>query len=147
MNGNGKNKETYLLQFNQIGVTCNDQNICNGEYSIYWRGELKPLIEKREKLQTFDSKKRVIENDISHLRISQKAHDRMSCEYEESDDELHTFLLNHDKQILNKEKELEIVNKKYEKLKIEMNKQVNELHAKRGKIEQIKVKIKIKKSK
>eukprot|EP01084_Bolivina_argentea_P302246 521686_1 len=107
-----------------------------------FKNKLKPLQDARNKLQQFDGKKRVIENDIQHLRQQQKnAHDRMKCEYEETDGELKEFLKNHDKQIKNKQKELDNVQIEYTKLKKEVNnrqKKVTELHAKRGKIEQIK---------
>merc|ERR1712228_737671 len=103
--------------------------------------DLGPLRAAHQKLHSFESKKRVIENDINHLRGQQKAaHSRMTCEYEETDEELQGFLANHDQQIREKENALKLLRSKYEKFKTELmakKQTLSQLHQKRGKIQQI----------
>eukprot|EP01083_Nonionella_stella_P000384 1106_1 len=105
------------------------------------KAELIPLREAQKKLRGFDAQKRVFENDINHFRKQQKdAHDRMQCEYEETDEELGVFLANHDAQIRTKENEMAVTSAKYDELKRELrNKQgeLTELHVTRGKVSQI----------
>merc|ERR1712129_362552 len=103
--------------------------------------KIAPLRQAHKALHSFESKKRVFENDIAHLRAQQKsAHERMSAEYEETDDELQGFLTDFDDQIVAKEQELKRIKSEYEQTNAELRQKkenLQQLHQKRGKIQQI----------